>query len=156
MSSKSALYLRLELVWWLFTALVVALIFYPIYTKLEDYPFYWINGVYIVCIITLGRYIFLLPYTFLAYQQVLKVAIVLVSVPFVFYLIEGIHTFNEFIEYGNLEALTNKLPDSEQPGLQSYIRNEMMLFGVGSVISAVIFPFRLMFSIWRLRNRGKA
>ncbi len=154
MSSKSGLYLRLEIVWWVFTGLVAALLLYPLYTKLGAYPFYRINTIYIITAITLTRYIFLLPSTFLGRWQVGKVACVFISIPFIFYLIEGIHTFNEFLDYGNLEALVGKLPGEEQEGMMNYIKNEMYLFGVASVISAIVFPFRMILSVWRLRNKG--
>ncbi len=156
MLSKSAIFLRLELVWWLFTALVLSLVLYPVYTRVPNYPLYWMNGLYIVTAITLTRYIFLLPYTFLAPRQLLKVAIVLVIIPFIFYLIEGIHNFNEFIDYGDLHALMLPLPANEQEGMVSYVRNEMLWFGMAAVISAIIFPFRLVMSVWSLRNKGRA
>jgi len=144
MSSKSVLYLRLELVWWLFTALTTMLILYPIYTKLTGFPFYWMNGIFIVSSITLIRYIFLLPYTFLARQQMLKVAIVFVTVPYVFYLVESVYVFNEYLDYDRLGAMVSGLPVEEQKGMLNYIRNEVLLFGVAAVISASAFPFRMI------------
>lgn len=155
MPSKSELYLRLELVWWLFTALATILFLYPIYSKLTGFPFYWINGLYIVSAITLTRYIFLLPYTFLAHRQILKIAVVFVSIPYVFYLFEGIHIFNEYVDFDRLHAMVSGLPVEEQEGMLNYIKNEMLLFGVASVVSAVIFPFRMIISVWRVRNKGK-
>lgn len=153
MSSKSALYLRLELVWWLFTALVILLILYPIYNKLTGFPFYWMNGIYIVSAITLTRYMFLLPYTFLARLQIVKVGLVFVSIPFIFYLVESIYIFNEYLDNNRLQAMVSGLPGGEQEGMVNYIKNEMLLFGVAAVISAVAFPFRMIISIWRLRNK---
>lgn len=153
MSSKSALYLRLELVWWLFTALVIILILYPIYNKLTGFPFYWMNGIYIVTAITLTRYMFLLPYTFLARLQIVKTGLVFVSIPFIFYLIEGIYNFNEYLDYNRLHAMVSGLPGNEQEGMVNYIKNEMLLFGVAAVISAIVFPFRMIISVWRLRNK---
>ncbi len=153
MSSKSLLYLRLELVWWLFTALATILILYPIYTKLTGFPFYWMNGIFIVSSITLTRYIFLLPYTFLARRQILKVAVVFVAIPYIFYLVQGIYAFNEYLDYDRLGAMVSGLPVEEQEGMLNYIKNEMLLFGVAAVISAIAFPFRMLISVWRMRNK---
>jgi len=153
MSSKSVLYLRLELVWWLFTALTTILILYPIYTKLTGFPFYWMNGIFIVSSITLTRYIFLLPYTFLARRQILKVAVVFVTVPYVFYLVESMYAFNEYLDYDRLGAMVSGLPVEEREGMLNYIKNEMLLFGVAAVVSAVAFPFRMIISVWRMRNK---
>jgi len=154
MSSKTVLYLRLELMWWLFTALTTVLVLYPVYTKLTGFPFYWINGLYIVSAITLTRYMFLLPYTFLGRRQILKVATVFVSIPFIFYLIEGLYLFNEYLDYGRLHAMASGFPTQEQESIVNYIKNEMQLFGVAAVVSAIVFPFRMLFSVWRLRNKG--
>ncbi|MFT7450321.1 MAG: hypothetical protein ACI9VN_001038 [Patescibacteria group bacterium] len=40
--------------------------------------------------------------------------------------------------------------------MADFVKKEMMLFGIGSVVIAIIFPFRLLLSVWRFRNRGKA
>jgi hypothetical protein len=39
--------------------------------------------------------------------------------------------------------------------MMNYIRSEMLLFGVAGIISSVIFPFRMLMSVWRYRNQGR-
>jgi len=144
----------LELIWWVFTAVVVIGVLLPIYTNVEGYPFYFINIVYVVTFITLTRYIFLLRYTFLAKRERIKLILFFLSIPFVFYLGQELNHFQTFLDEEGLNAVTGFLPLSSGTGMIQYIQNEILLFGVGSIICAVVFPFRLMVSIWRFRNKG--
>jgi hypothetical protein len=46
------------------------------------------------------------------------------------------------------------LPYDKRDSMIAYIRNQMFFFGMGSILSCVLLPFRLILSIWRGRNRG--
>ena len=146
----------LEILFWAFTALVAAIVLLPIINEVEGYPFYFINVVYIVTAITVTRYLFLLPHTFLAHRQVLKIALVFLCIPFVFYLIQELNHFQVFIDEEGLDALVGNLPYRRRNNMVDYIRSQMILFATGSIISSVAFPFRLIVSVWRTRNRGTA
>lgn len=145
---------QLELMWWFITALVLAAVLLPIYFNIGNFPFYWLNIVVIICFITLARYIFLLKYTFLAHRETLKVIIVFLCIPLVFYIIQELNYFQTFIDEQGVERLVGKRPADAQMQWVYFIQNEILLFGVGAVITAVILPFRLILSIWRGRNRG--
>ncbi|MCB0586014.1 MAG: hypothetical protein KDD06_11895 [Phaeodactylibacter sp.] len=146
----------LEILFWAFTALVAAIVLLPIINEVEGYPFFFINVVYIVTAITVTRYLFLLPHTFLAHRQVLKIALVFLCIPFVFYLIQELNHFQVFIDEEGLDALVGNLPYRRRNNMVDYIRSQMILFATGSIISSVAFPFRLIVSVWRTRNRGTA
>lgn len=145
---------RLELLWWLITLLILAAVLLPIYIKVEGYPFYLLNSVYIIGFITLTRYIFFLPFTWLAHKEPWKVILFFLCIPFIFYLIQGINQFQIFLDEEGPEALIKNLQGKTLSDLTTYIRSEMLLFGVGSIISGLIFPFRLLVSVWRKRNRN--
>ncbi len=155
MQEQLKLSLRLELLWWSFTAILALGILYPIVSKIDPYPFWGINLLYIVVFVTFTRYVFLLKFTFLAKMQWVKAALILVSVPIIFALIHYLNLFQTFVDERGPETLTSGLRGSEAEQLATYIRAEMMLFAVGSVIIAVIFPFRMLRSIWRVRNSGQ-
>ena len=146
----------LEILFWAFTALVAGIVLLPIINEVEGYPFFFINVVYIVTAITVTRYLFLLPHTFLAHRQVLKIALVFLCIPFVFYLIQELNHFQVFIDEEGLDALVGNLPYRRRNNMVDYIRSQMILFATGSIISSVAFPFRLIVSVWRTRNRGTA
>ncbi len=144
-----------EIVSWLLTAALTAAILLPIYQSVPEYPFWIPNIVFIVTLITLTRFIFLLPHTFLAKRQWLKGACVFLSIPLIFYLIQEINYFQTFLDEEGIAAIVGELPARQQRDMIQYVRSEMLLFGVGSTISSVIFPFRMIQSIWLLHNRGR-
>ena len=155
MGPKPAVYFKIEFIWWLFTALLIAAVLLPIYSAIYfRYPFYWINSIYIICFVTLTRYTFLLQQTFLAKQQALKVIIFFLCLPLGFYLIQELNTFQTFLDEEGWDAVVGNLDYGKRNGMINYMRNQMLLFGVGSIISTVVFPFRLLISFWRTRNRG--
>lgn len=146
--------IQLEFYFWVFTLVVAVGILLPILSTLPDYRFLLPNIVYIVVAITMTRYLFLLKHTFLAKRQVLKVAISLLCIPLLFYLVQALNGFQTFLDEEGPEAIVGPLAYSSRSGLMTYIRSEMLLFGVASIISAFVLPFRLILSVWRTRNRG--
>jgi len=146
---------QLELYFWILTAVVATGVLLPILTRLPDYPFFFANIVYIVVAITMTRYLFLLRHTFLARQQTLKVVLFFLFIPLVFYLVQELNYFQTFLDEEGPEAIVGRLPFDQRESMLTYIRSEMILFGVASVISTVVLGFRLLLSVWLLRNRGK-
>jgi hypothetical protein len=144
----------LEALWWLITVVLVTLVLLPIVREIPEYPFFLINIVSIVVFVTFSRYIFLLKYTFLAQQQMLKVALALFCIPLVFYLISNINAFQTYMDERGVLDFMSHLHPMRIDSLDIYIRSQSLLFGVGSVIAAVLLPFRLVISVWRNRNKG--
>lgn len=151
--TKSSI-VQLELMWWLITLLVLAGVLLPIYLNIGNFPFYRLNIVVIICFITLFRHIFLLQHTFLAHREVWKIIIVFLCIPLVFYLVQELNYFQTYIDEQGVENLVGKRPVDKQMQWVNFVQNEILLFGVGAVITAVILPFRLILSVWRGRNRG--
>lgn len=147
--------LRLELLWWLLTGLFLVLVLAPIYLYAEGYPFWRTNIIYIVTFVTVVRYIFLLPTTLLAKMQWLKVALICVTIPAAFMIIQELNRFQVFLDYNEPEALVGLLPIETSRAMVKYVRSEFILFGVGSVIALAILPFRMIRSVWRYRNTGQ-
>lgn len=147
--------LRLELLWWVLTVSLLILVMAPVYLYTEDYPFWNVNIIYIVTFITVARYVFLLPTTFLAKIQWLKVALIFISIPAIFLLIQEMNRFQVFLDYNEPEDLVGLIPVETSRAMMKYIRSEFILFGVGSIIAWVVVPFRMITSVWRYRNTGK-
>lgn len=145
---------QLELYFWIFTIVAATAVMLPILTAAPDYPFTFVNIVYVVVAITMTRYIFLLKHTFLATRQSLKVIVVFLCIPLVFFLVQQLNYFQTFLDEEGPEAIIGRLAYTEQQNLVTYIRSELLLFGVMSIISSVLLPFRLLLSVWRTRNRG--
>ena len=62
--------------------------------------------------------------------------------------------FNNFLEEKGLQTLVTHLHVEAQSNVINYIKSEMIFFGVGSVIAGIILPFRMLISLWRMKNRG--
>lgn len=144
----------LELVWWLITVALVCLVLFPIAQVTDRYPFYRINTVYVITFITIARYLFLLKYSLWGKFQYLKLILIFLSIPFIFYLSNQLNAFLGYLDEETLDAVIGHLSPDRQASMDRYIRSEMLFFGVSSIITAVLLPFRLVISIWRQRNRG--
>lgn len=154
MEKRNSLHLRLELLWWLVTALVVVGVLYPIYKINADYPFLFINAIFIVSLITLGRYILLLRHTFLAYRQWLKVIVAVLCIPLFLFLMKELNIFRAVANELGLEEMFSHLSMAGQTNMSKYVRSEMLFFGTGSIIGAALMAVRMVISFWRTHNRG--
>jgi len=146
--------IQLELLFWFFTILVTIAVLIPIYTNIPDYPFWLANIVFIITAITVTRYLFLLKYTFLAKRQILKIACVFLCIPLIFYLVQEINYFQTYLDEEGIDSIVGHIPYQSRDTMVEYMRSELLLFGTMAVISSVIFPFRLIISVWRTHNRG--
>ncbi|MCB0534208.1 MAG: hypothetical protein H6574_23755 [Lewinellaceae bacterium] len=154
MTKQQQLTLWLELLWWVLTALIVWLVLYPIHKAMYVWPFEGWNIAFVVCTITLTRYIFLLKFTPIAWLQEVKVGLILLMFPLTFIMVDAVNGFMVYIEEHTWEALTGHLPAAQQKGIESYMWTEMLFFGVGSFVAPPVFAVRLFMSVWRTRNRG--
>ncbi|NND08531.1 MAG: hypothetical protein HKN87_19295 [Saprospiraceae bacterium] len=144
----------LEATWWAITAFVVFLILFPILKNTPYYPFQWSNIIFIVAFITLARYIFLFKYTFLQKYQYFKIILIFLCIPLIFNLVNNLNYFIAVTDESAYYFLDGNLSQSQRNKMGLFIRTEMLFFGVGSVLATIIFPFKLLRSIWRYRNKG--
>lgn len=154
MQAPTSLLIRLEIIWWILTTLFILGVLLPIRAHWNTYSFLWSNSIFILVFITLTRYTFLLSYTFLANRERLKVVLFFLCIPLVFLLVQELNRFQLFLDYNGLEALLGFSAEYMNNSLINYTYNEMLLFSVGSIVSGIIFPLRLLLSIWRKRNVG--
>ena len=156
MEAKQKLTFQFEILFWLFTALVVVGFIYPIYKTGALFPFYLMLIIFIITFVTLTRYIFLLKFTAISHNMWVKGILIVCSIPFVFFLISQLNTFQTFIDEEGLDQFFRFMPLVERLDLQKYIRSVMIFFGTGAIIASIIFPFRMMISIWRNINKQTA
>lgn len=148
------LIIKLELLWWLVTGILLVVVLYPIYSSTSIYPFWTPNVIYILVFITLVRYIFMLKYTPLRFLQWMKVVAIVLCIPLGFYLVQELHTFQVFADEVGVQSLYLSLPEEEQSKMIEYTKTEMLFFGVGSLLATIVFPFRMLVSFWRTYNLG--
>lgn len=154
--TQTALKWWLESIWWIITAVVIYAILVPVYKAMHVWPLLTWNIIFIAALVTMTRHIFLLPYTFLARKQVLKVAIILALFPITFALVNGLNIFLTYVEENTWEPLTGHLPAEQKRAIESYLWTEMIFFGIGSVIAAPALAVRLFISIWKQHNEKPA
>ncbi len=152
-TSVSAKVAQMEGLWWIVTALIAIAVVFPIYYAAGAYRFMIQNIIYVVAFITFTRYLFLLPFTFLARRQLGKQIIIFACIPAIFFLVQELNTFQTFLDENSMEAIIGPLPSKKAISIGEYLHAEMLLFAVGAIIAGVLLPFRLGLSIWRTRNR---
>ena len=154
MNKEQSLSLRMELVWWILTAVVAFAVLFPIMKSVDEYPFLIPNILFIVVFITFTRYIFLLKHTFLANRQILKVIIFFLCLPLFSYLVNELTSVRTFLDEQGIETLVKNLEYENHWSFANYVKTEMYFFGAASLVVTALLPFRLLLSIWRNRNRG--
>ena len=144
--------LKLELVWWVVTAVVVSTVMFPIWRGYPEFGFRFLNVVFIVVFVTFTRYIFLLRYTFLAERQYVKIGMILFSLLITLTLIVQMNDFQRYVSEHNLSDMLRGVVTERQEALWGYIKTEFVLFAMGSIVASIVLPARLMMSVWRVSN----
>jgi hypothetical protein len=147
--------IRLELLWWAFTAILILILYLPLYINNIDFPFKYYNWAFIALAVTITRLIFQLKHSFLAYKLALKLLFMFLSVVVVLQVIKGISMLNLFNDENGYYFLFEHLPLEKRYQMAAYVNWQYFLFGIAAAIAAVIFPFRLLVSIFRVTNRGE-
>jgi glucan phosphoethanolaminetransferase (alkaline phosphatase superfamily) len=143
-----------ELLWWILTLIIIVMVLLPVYKSTSDYPFYVENTLFIIIFITFFRYIFFLPLSFIARKKWIKVFIILAAAIFFFVSITALGDFRNFVDEKGLQTLVDHLHVTEQSRVIEYVKNQMIFFGVGSIITGIILPIRMIISLWRMKNKG--
>ena len=152
MNVQNRLKLRLELMWWIFTAILTAAVLAPIYINKLTFPYYISNIVFIVVFVTVTRYVFFLKHTWLVRMKWLKIGIVVGSVILIFILTTTMSDFNNYLdEVGLNEVVQNLAVDKQYPMIR-YIQREVIFFGVGSIVAMIVLPVRMLISLRRMRH----
>ncbi len=76
-------------------------------------------------------------------------------IPLTFLLVQELTNFQTFLDENGAAAVAGNLNQESRTKMINYIYNEMLLFGVGSIVSTVLFAFRMIISIWRVHNDHK-
>lgn len=147
--------LKIELLLVAMTVIIVVMVMYPIYEGFgHKYPFYKSNILAILLFTTFTRFIFLLKYTYWSKSVLVKFLLIVACIPLFYYFLDSFYNFTSFDnEVGVFNAtLGNDLVS--RINYAKYARVEYIFFCVGTLILCVLFPLRMIISVWRVRNRG--
>lgn len=155
MEQQKKLSITLETVFWILTLIVLFGVLYPITSKYNDFPFLWSNILAIVVFVTYTRFIFLWKYTLFAKSNIIRIILLIATIPLVFNLISNMNGFQSHLDdYGYdtfIELLKNPTPERHKSGL-AYIKSEYVFFSIAATIAAVMLPIRMIISFWRTKN----
>jgi len=154
MQKERSYKIALEVISWLITALVVLGVLAPIYLYEIDFPFWMGNALLIAVFITCFRYTFLLQYSWLHSFFWVKVGFIAFSLLLVVSLANYLSTLNRYMDEDGLNTITYALKFRDQMSMIQYIKNEILFFGVGSIVASAALALRLTISVWRdVNNR---
>jgi len=154
MDREQGLKLKLELIWWGITFLIVFAVLFPIRNYFSAYPFLFVNILGIILFVTFTRLIFQFKHSPIGKMQAVKLVLILLCFPLTLYFIESINSFQTLLDENGIDALLGEKYFPEKNKLGSYVRTQFIFFAVGTVIATLIFAVRLIFSVWRYRNTG--
>lgn len=146
--------LKVELIWWVFTILLICIVLLPVWRNAPDFPFFAENVFFIAAAVTFTRYIFLLRTTLIARTKWIKAIIIGVAAILFFVMTTGLSDFHNFLEERGLQTIVTHLDVEKQTSVIRYIQREMIFFGVASILAGIALPLRMIISLWRMRNRG--
>ena len=144
-----------EILWWVFTLILVCIVMWPIWRDVPAFPFTFQNILLIVFFVTFTRYIFFLHLSLIARMKWIKVAIIAWAVLFLFITATAMLDFRNFMDERGLQTLVSHLEVEDQTKRMKYIKHEMIFFGTGSLITGVMLPMRMIRSLWRMKNTGR-
>ena len=151
--------LTMELIWWLISAIVVIKVVQPLWKEFVRYDFIYELIMFIIIFITYTRYLFFIRYTFLAHAQIVKIILIFLSLPFIFYLWEVFFNYQSFLEKqmeGMIEFeiyFRSDINFVERNETLQYLSTMYNFFGCSSILAVFISPFRLLVSFWRVYNK---
>ena len=134
--------------------IIALLVVLPIFLKVPNFPFMVQNFIFVFIFLNWVRYLFLLKYTPFSQSKWFKLVLLFITLPLLVYLTDWLSMFQEFKDNGELLDSIEFLSFKEQGPIRRYIENEYVFFGVAAVVTSLMMPFRMIVSIWRVRNRG--
>jgi len=147
--------LAFELIWWLITIVLCFLFLFPIYSNLSNaFKFYVENIAFIVLFVTGFRYIFFTRYHWFAESNKVKLVFIFLSIPICMYLVDSLWDFQAYLDDYGMYSMMDGMHSDKQRSLTRYIKTEMIFNWCGAIACFVILPFKMLRSIWLLKNRN--
>ena len=116
--------------------IIAAIVITPIYFNAEHFPFYWTNGIFVFAFITYTRLMFFINSSMLTLHVSVKLFFLATAVPFTFLLIDMFNDFQVYLDNNGTKPFFGHLLDQKQISMEIYLRNEILLFGVGGSLAA--------------------
>ncbi len=154
MSKKGLLFIN-EILWIAVFSIIAAIIVFPIYQKLPNFPFIIANFVFIFVTLFLIRYILFIKKSIISNKRTLLKAFFFLSIPTVLFLSDQYFTILAFFKELGFEFIPDDFSYLDAKSLGNYVKTEISFFGISSIIAAVIFPFRILSYLWKTSSEKR-
>ncbi|MBK8700626.1 MAG: hypothetical protein IPN29_14285 [Saprospiraceae bacterium] len=118
----------------------------------HNFDYYVSNYIFIVLFLTYSRYLFLLKYTPFSHNLWIKLIMLFASIPLLLWLVDDTYDFRRILDETGLEPLINSTNLDTKLNIAKYTKYEYLFFSTGAIITLIMLPFRMMVSIWRVKN----
>lgn len=138
---------RAEILLWLIVAVATFMIIYPVYQNTYNFPFLWVNTLFVVLALTFSRWIFFWRIT--PYENTMWVIVILVCIQplLLFILIRLFGDFRLYLDEKGLFPVLTQQSMEESMRWAKIIKMEMIAFSVFVIISAITLFFRLIYQV---------
>ena len=141
---------RLTLLWLVIALLVALAVVLPVLKPIWGKQILLVNILFVLCTILFARTIIQFKQSLLADNFIVRLIAFILLFPFIFLSIEQINTFQYLVDYDEINNwLAAELDPNQLRGVRSYFQSEFMLFGVGTVMTAVFLIFRMIGFTWK-------
>ncbi len=141
---------RLTLLWLVIALLVALAVVLPILKPIWGKQVLLVNILFVLCTILFARTIIQFKQSLLADNFIVRLIAFILLFPFIFLSIEQINTFQYLVDYDEINNwLAAEVDPNQLRGVRSYFQSEFMLFGVGTVMTAVFLIFRMIGFTWK-------
>ena len=145
-----------EILFWVLAVVVSILVMRPIHDYYGDqFKYYESNYAFIVLFITYTRYLFLLRFTPFSHNLWVKLVLTFLSIPLMLWLVDDTYDFRRMLDEVGLEPFVMSKNLDTRLSLARYAKYEYLFFSTSAIITIVLMPFRMIVSIWRVRNRNE-
>lgn len=141
---------RLTLLWLVIALLVALAVVLPVLKPIWGKQILLVNILFVLCTILFARTIIQFKQSLLAENFIVRLIAFILLFPFIFLSIEQINTFQYLVDYDEINNwLAAEVKPNQLRGVRSYFQSEFMLFGVGTVMTAVFLIFRMIGFTWK-------
>lgn len=141
---------RLTLLWLVIALLVALAVVLPVLKPIWGKQILLVNILFVLCTILFARTIIQFKQSLLADNFIVRLIAFILLFPFIFLSIEQINTFQYLVDYDEINNwLAAEVDPNQLRGVRSYFQSEFMLFGVGTVMTAVFLIFRMIGFTWK-------
>lgn len=143
-----------EILFWVLAVAIALLVMRPIHDYYgNNFHYYESNYAFIVLFITYTRYLFLLRLTPFSHNLWVKFILVFASIPLMLWLVDDTYDFRRMLDEVGLEPMVKSAHLDTRLSLARYAKYEYLFFSTSAIITIILVPFRMIVSIWRVRNQ---